>query len=230
MTQEAEVWSDWGGLCGCHWGPFEVHRLLTRWLSGGLERGLTLTEHLPCQALWRFTIHSLDEAQRGQCLAQGHTAREEVGRCAEPSQVLTGLPSVLGTTRPEWPEVSSKQRQLRGTLFAESCFVLRRSPVSGWEGGPGATDPGSQVTGSHHWGVQFPGGLSHLQPGSSQPRKTVTWGESWALQKRVWAREIIARAAPSGAVRARPSTPASWGPGLAQRKGQPSPHLLSILL
>ena len=75
------------GLCGCHWSPLEVHRLLARWPSRGLEKGLMLTEHQvrPCGDV---AIHLPGEAQRGQCLAQGHTARDEVERCAEPR----GLP------------------------------------------------------------------------------------------------------------------------------------------
>ena len=167
------------GLWACHRSALEVGRLLAWWPSVGLERGLTSTGHLLCvRPRGSVTVHFLGEPQRGQGLAQGHTARDEAGRCAEPTGLwLTTL------HRSALSLGYHKARVTRGVLQAEAalrrplgraCFVPPRSPSSGQEEGPGAAHPGSRVTGLH------PGESSSLEvsrifsPGNSQPRKTVT--------------------------------------------------------
>lgn len=71
---------------GCHWSPLEVSGLLAWWPSVGLGRGLILTGHPPCvRPCGSAIVLFLDETQRGQCLAQGHIARDVAGRCADPA-------------------------------------------------------------------------------------------------------------------------------------------------
>lgn len=142
-------------------------------------------------------------SEERQCLAQGHTV-EEVERCARPRGCHQPIPQKV-CPLPWVPHSPSGQRYplaeaaQRHTLRRELLRATRESCLR-LGAGLALPDPRSQVTGQHHWGVQFPGVLFHLQPGSSQLGKTVTWA-SWAPPS-VWAREIIVRVAPSRALRA----------------------------
>lgn len=137
VAQEAEVCLL--GLVAVPWHLLQVSRLLAWWSSVELERRLTLTGHLlrVVGLGGGVNVPFLDEAQRGQCLAQGHTARDEAGKCAEPVRVqATSSAQVcsLGTAWPEWSEVHPLQGPLCATWESQSS-------------GPG----GSVVTGLPLW-------------------------------------------------------------------------------
>lgn len=160
------------GACGCHWSPLEVGRLLAWWPSVELERSLTLTGHLLCvRPRGSVTVPFPDEAQRGQCLAQGHTARDEAGRCAEPigcsRAVLqrSALWSLNGPSGQRCPPGGgiSEAHPLQGPLRATQESELRLGRLCGqraasWEPSAPAVSP------SRSQGAQR--GSGHLAPGT----------------------------------------------------------------
>lgn len=165
-----------------------------------------------------------NEAQRGQCLAQGHTARDEAGRCAEPigcsRSVLhrSALWSLNGPSGQRCPPGGgiSEAHPLQGPLRATRDSELRPWRLCGQRAAP--------------LGIQCPTRHSQPQPGGSAreqpPRLRDSDGPCVTF---LGPGEIC--------MWHRPSTPAPRGPrpGLEERTlgggcGQPQSPLLSPLL
>lgn len=140
-------------------GASRSRQLLGLVAFGGAVEG-THCDRAPasCLASWRghcpFSRRGLGRAV--PCL--GSHSRGWGGEVCRAYGIVAsrGLPSVLVTKRSQWPEVSSKERQLRGVLH----------------GGPGATDPRSPL-GTCVQGALSPGGAcwaSGTRMGALRPR------------------------------------------------------------
>ena len=147
-------WAVWSSLepSGSQW-------VLDSVALGGVEEE-TPTDRGPAGVR---PVRSLDEAQTSALFRAMQQELRQGGElslwgCGQP--YLHGSALCLVPKRPQWPEVCSKESQLRGVMY----------PVPGLlPGGPDAADPRPAVTGLYHCGIHFRGageGLSHLWPGS----------------------------------------------------------------
>lgn len=100
----------------------------------------------------------------------------------------SGWPVLHRSARPEWPQASSKQRQLRGTPSAGACLPGVRSPDQGQPEDPGAVVTESSSQGVFHQKLQF------QRPSPQQGRIPVAPLEEFALERMKIAPEVLTMA------------------------------------